>query len=385
MKLNKITVAIPIVSLSTLAQAFDAKTIAQGGAAVAVGDYTQHILNPAHLATFDQDDDFGVNLGFGVLMQDKDDLIDTADKAADAVNALNNPAGDYKAKAQLALDSLDNLANKYLSVEAGGSGFVAIPNQVMPASFFVHGSLKMGTGVGEISDADRELIRDVIDGNKPTVTVDDLNTQVAASAVMTLDIGIAAAKELDTPLPGRVSVGGALKYQEVTLIDYSEAVAKFDGDKLLDTESSDSNFNIDLGATYQHNDMLSFGLTAKNLISKTYASKNSVSQYKVEPEVTAGVGVSCGIVSVMGDLQLTSTGAYGAVKENRFASIGANMDFWEHARLSAGYRTDLEDNAADVVTLGVGLSPWDMIGLNAAVMVGEDNAYGGVFQFSAKF
>ncbi|MGI2028727.1 conjugal transfer protein TraF [Endozoicomonas acroporae] len=117
MKLSKIAVATTAVFLSGSAQAFDARTIAQGEAGVAVGDYTQHILNPAHLASFDQDDDLGVNLGFGVLLQDKDDLVDTADKASDAVNALGDTSGNYEAKAQLALDSLDNLANKYLRLQ----------------------------------------------------------------------------------------------------------------------------------------------------------------------------------------------------------------------------------------------------------------------------
>ncbi|MBO9494086.1 conjugal transfer protein TraF [Thalassotalea sp. G20_0] len=386
MKLNKIAVATTAVFLSGAAQAFDARTIAQGGAGVAVGDYTQHILNPAHLASFDQDDDFGVNLGIGVLLQDKDDLVDTADKAADAVNALADTTGNYQAKAQLALDSLDNLANKYLSVEAGGNGFIAIPNSVMPTSLYVSSALNMSAGVGEISAGDRGEIQDAINnGNSSAVTIDDLETQVEASAVMTVDVGIAVANEVDTALPGKLNIGGVLKYQQVTLIDYSEAVAAFDDDALLDTESSHSNFNIDLGAAYQLNNTLSFGLTAKNLIGKTYKSKNSTSEYKVKPELTAGVGVEHGIVSVMGDLQLTSTGGYGAVQESRYASLGVTLDFWEHARLSAGYRTDLEDNSADVLTAGVGLSPWDIFGLNAAVMVGEDKTYGAALQFSAKF
>ena len=386
MKLNKIAMTVAMVSMAGVAQSFDAKTMAQGGAGVAFGDYTQHILNPAHLTTYDEDDDLGVNLGFGVLLQDKDDLVDTADKAADAVNALDDLTGDYQAKAQLALDSLERLTNKHLMVEVGGNGFVAIPNSVAPASLFVNGSLKMASGFGEISASDRALIKKAIaNGVADAIKVDDLDTKVDASAVMTLDVGVAAAQKIDTPLPGEVSVGGAVKYQQVTLIDYSEAVAKFDGDKLLDTEASDSNLNIDLGATYQHNDMLSLGLTAKNLISKTYASKVSGSTFKVEPEVTAGAAVSYGVVSLLGDLQLTSTGGYGAVQENRFANIGATMDFWEHARLSVGYRTDLEDNAVDVVTAGLGVSPWDLFGLTAAVMVGEDNAFGGALQFSAKF
>ncbi|MGI2028728.1 hypothetical protein [Endozoicomonas acroporae] len=92
-----------------------------------------------------------------------------------------------------------------------------------------------------------------------------------------------------------------------------------------------------------------------------------------------------GIASVMGDLQLTSTGGYGAVQESRYASLGITLDFWEQARLSAGYRTDLADNSGDVLTAGVGLSPLDLFGLNVAVMVGEDNTYGGALQFSAKF
>ena len=386
MKFKKIAVAITAVFLSGATQAFDAKTIAQGGSGVAVGDYTQHILNPAHLASFDQDDDLGVNLGFGVLLQDKDDLVDTANKAADAVNALDDLTGNYRAKAQLALDSVDNLVNKYLSVEAGGNGLIAIPNSVMQTSLYVSSVLKMSAGVGEINADDRQAIQNAINnGASGAVTIDNLETQVKASAVMTVDVGIAVANEVGTPLPGRFNIGGVLKYQQVTLIDYSEAVAAFDDDALLDTESSDSNFNIDLGATYQHSNILSFGLTAKNLIGKTYKSKYSTSEYKVEPEVTAGVGVNYGIASVTGDLQLTSTGGYGAVQESRYASLGVTLDFWEHARLSAGYRTDLEDNSGDVLTAGVGLSPWDMFGLNAAVMVGEDNTYGGVLQFSAKF
>ena len=75
------------------------------------------------------------------------------------MNALDDLTGDYRAKAQLALDSVDNLANKYLSVEAGGNGLIAIPNSVMPISLYVSSVLKMSAGVGEINADDRQAIQ----------------------------------------------------------------------------------------------------------------------------------------------------------------------------------------------------------------------------------
>ena len=383
MKMKNITMAVIIASMAGSAQAFDAKTMAQGGAGVAAGDYTQHLLNPAHLATFDADDDIGASVGLGVLLQDKDDLVDSADATADALNALEDESGDYPAKVKLAVDSVKSLANKHLSAEAGGSLYVAVPNSIMPASVFVDSSAKMAAGIGDIHPDDLRGIENssVI----ATLDTDALKTELESSAVMTVDVGVALAKTVETPLPGTLNVGGAVKYQGVTLIDYSERLASFDGDKLLDSRSEDWNFNIDLGVSYQYNDMLSVGLTGKNLFSKTYTSKTTSEEYKVEPEFTAGVGVKYGIFSAVADVKLSATGGYGVIQETQYASLGVTADFWEHARLSAGFRSDLEDNDVDVMTLGVGFSPWDVFGVNATVMVGEDDAFGGAIQAVAKF
>ncbi|MFK0572783.1 conjugal transfer protein TraF, partial [Endozoicomonas sp.] len=81
MTLKKIALAVMLMPVATSVSAYDAKTVGQGGAGVALGDYTTFMINPAHLAEFDNDDDFGVSFGFGALLQDKDDMVDAADKA----------------------------------------------------------------------------------------------------------------------------------------------------------------------------------------------------------------------------------------------------------------------------------------------------------------
>ncbi|WP_299725671.1 conjugal transfer protein TraF [uncultured Endozoicomonas sp.] len=381
--LKLIRTILPVLLMPLASQVsaalYNAKTIGQGGAGVAVGDYTTFMTNVAHLAEFDEDDDIGFSLGFGLLLQDKDDMVDLADKAADAINDLEGSPNSTE-QLELAKSSLQKLSNKTLSAKAGTGGYVAIPNSVMPASLFVDVELKMATSF--IFDEDD--LTD-IDGASGGLDLDLLESEIIASAIMITEVGVAMANRVETPLPGQVNLGGAVKYQDVSLIDYREKVAAFDDGDLLDTETSDSSINLDLGASYQHNDWLSFGLTAKNLIAKTYKSSNSDTTYKVKPQLTAGVGARYGIATITADLQLAKNEGYGAVQETQYASLGVNLDFWENARLAAGFRQDLEDNDVNVMTVGIGISPWDIFGLDIAAMIGEDNAYGGIVRFTAKF
>ena len=49
-----------------------------------------------------------------------------------------------------------------------------------------------------------------------------------------------------------------------------------------------------------------------------------------------------------------------------------------------GARTDLNDEEADLYTVGIGISPWDIIALDIAAFTGDNDNVGAALQLSVK-
>ncbi|EJN8603124.1 conjugal transfer protein TraF, partial [Escherichia coli] len=55
------------------------------------------------------------------------------------------------------------------------------------------------------------------------------------------------------------------------------------------------------------------------------------------------------------------------------------------AQLRAGYRQNLAGNDGSAFTAGVGISPFDVVHLDVAGLIGTDNTYGAVAQLQFTF
>ena len=61
------------------------------------------------------------------------------------------------------------------------------------------------------------------------------------------------------------------------------------------------------------------------------------------------------------------------------------MDAWGWLQFRGGFRYDLEDNDSNQVTLGMGLSPFNIGHFDLTGMLSEDETYGLVAQTSFTF
>ncbi|WP_067515647.1 hypothetical protein [Endozoicomonas ascidiicola] len=90
MKLNKalsLMISMPLASQIS-ASLYDAQAMGQGDAGVAVGDYTEFVTNPAHLANSNDYDSTSYSLGAGFFIQDNKNLVDHANDAETAIERL---------------------------------------------------------------------------------------------------------------------------------------------------------------------------------------------------------------------------------------------------------------------------------------------------------
>lgn len=79
------------------------------------------------------------------------------------------------------------------------------------------------------------------------------------------------------------------------------------------------------------------------------------------------------------------TSGFTSDSKRQFAAVGAEFNAWKWAQLRTGYRQNLVSNNGSAFTAGIGLSPFDVIHIDVAGLVGTDNNYGAIAQLQFTF
>jgi len=90
-------------------------------------------------------------------------------------------------------------------------------------------------------------------------------------------------------------------------------------------------------------------------------------------------------VTLAADVDLTPASGFSSDEKRQYAGIGAELNAWSWAQLRAGYRADIRNSDNNVVTAGIGISPFDVVHLDLTGMAGTDRTYGAVAQLSFTF
>jgi len=69
----------------------------------------------------------------------------------------------------------------------------------------------------------------------------------------------------------------------------------------------------------------------------------------------------------------------------QFARLGVELDAWHWAQLRAGYSHSMTDYSKDMLTAGLGFTPFGLFGVDIAAQFGEDDHYGVATQFVFMF
>ncbi|MFN3712146.1 MAG: conjugal transfer protein TraF [Alcanivoracaceae bacterium] len=374
-------IAGTLISPLALADVYDARAMARGGTGMTMGEYNQAIYNPALINRFDDNDDFSFAGNIGVLASDKDGFIEGVEDVQDEIERLEDGAGATAADVDVLLQDLDG---KLVQIEVGGALMVAIPNNTLPMAFISKGKASIGTSFSY--DPSDFLILQAIEANTPGVDGEDLNSTIDASLLWIADYGLMLGKGFE--VAGlQVDGGATVKIQTIELIAYSANAANFDAGDITDSNNlrSHTNLNVDLGVTTRLGDDGQYVLagTIENLIPKTFGGPNA-SEYKMAPVLTVGAGYNGNWFKAEANLDLTQRNGYDLLLDTQFARVGVEISAGRHFHLRGGYRTDLKSNVSNVLTAGIGITPWDRFNIDLTGAIGEGDTYGVGLQLGFK-
>lgn len=388
---------IPLMAAPTAWSAdftYDARNDAMGGAAVASSHYSVAAFSNPALITYWQDaDDFALVLNLGASYADPDELIDGLDGVQDHYDLLeerleaNDIAGSYAA-GQALRESLLELRGDAVTGGAGVGLAVTVPNRFLTTSWFVHSSVDVKVSA-ELAESDILWLDTVLAAPQLFNGLPDLQSQGIGVAAAVTDVGVAFAHRFERD-DWQWSVGLTPKLQRIDTFNYVVSADDYDTDDISDDRyRNDTNhFNADVGLSAVYKQHWLAGLSVRNVISKsvdTEVIQGQVHTYHVQPLATVGVAYRGDVLTASFDADLTKTKRFGDGDESQFFRAGIELDAWDWIQLRAGYRYDSENYTDDMVTAGVGFSPWGVFHLDITGMKGGAHAYGAAIDLAMTF
>ena len=395
------------ISSSALAAGtwYDARNDAMGGTGVASSTWSSAVLaNPALMTKAQPEDNVSIIFpSAGAQVTDKDKLIDRVDDITDSVDRYqdvidNFTFADYlngypqlKAAAGDVANQLSDLRGNKANGTAGVALAVTVPNETLPFAFITkaYGTAHVRAN---IADSDIAYLRGVANGTVIPVPGDEdkLRSSANGLAALITDYGVSVAHEFS--IAGHpVSVGITPKLQKTWLYNYTASIYNYDKSDINSSRyrSSDTGFNVDAGVATDFADNWTFGVTGQNLISRDIDTKEVNGYrdtYQIRPLVTTGLAWNNGPFTLAGDVDLTETKRFKSEESSQYAGVGAEYRVLDWLALRAGYRADLKSNDTDVVTAGLGISPFNnTVHLDLAGSVGKDNTVGAMLQLGFNF
>ncbi|ENR8356307.1 conjugal transfer protein TraF [Escherichia coli] len=372
---------------------FEARNDAMGGTGVASSHYSvAPLANPALLTKHNSNDDFSLLLpSVGAQLSDPNDIANKADDIQDDWDAFDRAVDSNYGVDQAAANLRQRLLefrNIHADAQVGVSAVAALPNDTLPVALMVksYGTVSVD---GKVSDADLDYLEKVANGTITDVDKNALTSRAYGRAAVVTDVGISFAKELET-VGQKWSLGFTPKYQRVDLFNYNVSVRDYDNSDFSDDKyhNTKNGVNADIGAYTDLDDNWTLGLVAQNLIPRSIDTKvvDGVKEtYKIRPQATAGVSWHNDLFTTALDVDLTPASGFTSDSKRQFASIGAEFNAWKWAQLRAGYRQNMANNSGSAFTAGVGISPFDVVHLDIAGLVGTDHDYGAMAQLQFTF
>ncbi|BCK26318.1 conjugal transfer protein TraF [Vibrio cholerae] len=349
----------------------DARGAGMGNTGVSTADYLlAPYYNPALTAVYRKNDSFGILLpSIGLRAEDKDESLKMIDDLQDSIEQFER-AG-VGAATQENVDQLnrylDQLADdKPLAVTAGIGIAVALPLDSVSLNFFTRGYAEV---IAKANVAAKS-------GNSANeVKTRYESSDVDLTAFGYTEVGLAVGKQV--VLGGQtIALGVTPKVQQLRTYQDNASVKSFDLDDYDKSEVKDNAFNLDMGAVWLI-DQYRVGIVAKDLFAKDIQTQNRNNTYKLDTQIAvSGSYVSDFFIAAV-DLDLTKQRRFnGDNDDTQFMRFGVEGNAWGWAQLRAGYEVDLQNSLDNSVSVGLGVSPWDVVSLDLAGSYAGDNQFG---------
>ncbi|EOI0109669.1 conjugal transfer protein TraF [Vibrio cholerae] len=349
----------------------DARGAGMGNTGVSTADYLlAPYYNPALTAVYRKNDSFGILLpSIGLRAEDKDESLKTIDDLQDSIEQFER-AG-VGAATQENVDQLnrylDQLADdKPLAVTAGIGIAVALPLDAVSLNFFTR-------GYAEVIAKANVAVKSGNSANEVKTRYESSDVDLTAFGYT--EVGLAVGKQV--VLGGQtVALGVTPKVQQLRTYQDNASVKSFDLDDYDKSEVKDNAFNLDMGAVWLI-DQYRVGIVAKDLFAKDIQTQNRNNTYKLDTQIAvSGSYVSDFFIAAV-DLDLTKQRRFnGDNDDTQFMRFGVEGNAWGWAQLRAGYEVDLQNSLDNSVSVGLGVSPWDVVSLDLAGSYAGDNQFG---------
>lgn len=281
---------------------------------------------------------------------------------ADGVNEYSNLSSDYVTSTNSLIDSIE--------------AFNANPNATTEAALTAS-EAENDTKKGALDDYEKIVNGQTIISTDPSgnINVDDDPTLTSLAHVIAIaisDIGLTLSRNFN--IAGQdIAIGITPKFQIIKTFNYVAIIEDddFDEEALKDTEQDFSDFNIDAGIAYQFgaDKQWQAGLVAKNLLSKEYEAESNIfgpdgetlkTKISLDTQFRGGISHTTDWTVIAVDLDLMENDPIAFEAPTQYASIGAELDLYDLVQLRGGYRTNLSVSDADMVSVGLGFSPFGL-------------------------
>ena len=385
MKKTLLSLALIAASSGAVAnEIYHGRLSGMAGAGYVTGNYSDGVvLNPSLAASYGEKDDFAWTGGVGALGADQDDFIDSMDELVDFTDYLNeaNVEDLDESDAEELKRLMANVDEKSVGVTAGGNVVIAVPNSFISLALVSKASVSLGI-YADIDEDDYDLIDNSV--SEP-FDPEDLQSSVIGEGVMVSEIGVALAKNISSNEDRQILVGITPKKVYVETIVYTATVANYDEDD-FDAEDytvDDDITSLDAGVTVISGG-LRYGLSMSNINSQKFRTIDD-DTYELATRTTAAIGWSKDWLKAEAAIDLDAVPSFGLGGETQMFRAGVEVSPWSWLQLRAGIQQDLEDTIPDAYSVGLGLSPFNVINLDLVGFSGSDEAEGIAMQLGLRF
>lgn len=390
-------------ALPSYAESYTAQRAGQGFTDI-TQDFTSSLSNPALLTKFDDDDDLYFSINLGGLGSDQFNVLDIAtdindnlDQLVDDINAIEDKNFQSVEEAQLYYDDLDEQVNiivedfmaidKKIVKATNGLNFqIIIPNEHLSLGIYANQHGRYG-GFMDYSEGDEETLNNAI--LKGELSLDELNSATLVVGYSIAEVGVMGAYPIIEHSAYDFSIGAKVKYQRVDLYYNRASAADFDDDyDLTDEEfiTDESDMNADLGLYLAWGDdrQWSAALVTNNLMGQTVVHAEQNITFNLDSTTSFGLGYEASWISLAAEVDLTDRETFANLTPSKYAGVGAEFRAGKHLQFRVGYRMDQNEVDEDIYTLGLGVSPGDVLALDIAAFTGDNDTIGAAIQLSLK-
>lgn len=180
----------------------------------------------------------------------------------------------------------------------------------------------------------------------------NLQAQLHSRGALIREVGVAMVRAVEWR-GQKFDLGVTPKYVDVTTFDSVQPLINAAYNSQAGREHYPS-YNVDLGVVAERDGGWRGGLAVKNLISHRYPTVLGGGAVRIQPQARIGIAYGGDWFAAALDLDLNKGKAEGLGVDRQYLDVGAELSLTSSARLRGGYRYNISDTRANMVTMGVG-------------------------------